>query len=173
MPIEPHHHLHISSFALLLIAMFVLGLLAIVFNFILNMRREKRREREPYNSALFREAPRRQESAGATGSSGYAPRSSSAGPAYSASPSAAAAPVYMHGSSSSDLLTGVLLGEAIAGGGRHDTTVIHDGGGYAPAPSYDPGPSCDSSPSYDSGISYDSGSSFGGGDSGGGVDISW
>jgi hypothetical protein len=70
-------------------------------------------------------------------------------PSYGAPPVAAAAPVYVHGGSSSDLLTGVLLGQALAGGGRHDTTVIHDSHS---APVYDT-PSYDPSPSFDSGIS--------------------
>jgi hypothetical protein len=81
-----------------------------------------------------------------------------------------------HGSGT-DLLTGMLIGEAISGGHHHDTAVSHDSAPrYSePAPSsYDSGSSSgfsysdsSSSSSYDSGgASYDSGSS-------GGFDASW
>jgi hypothetical protein len=181
-----HHHLHISSFALLLIAMFLLGLLALIFNFITTSRREKRRDRMDVSEASLekllreqRERLRREESASASPaasvapSASYDPRLDTAAPAPPSygyrSPPAAAAPVYVNngGNSGTDLLTGVLLGEALSGGfGHHDTIIresvpAYETPAYVPEPAYDTG-----------GISFDNGPDLddGGGDTGG-IDI--
>jgi hypothetical protein len=156
---------HISTFALFLIAMFVLGcFMAILFSFIVSMRKAKQGYAAPGD--LEARIRARQEELGGRPYE-VPPRStfSSAPGAYAAPPAMAAAPVYMHGGSSSDLFTGALLGEVLAGAGHHDTTVIHETAPVHDAPAYD------SSPSFDSGISYDSGPVCDSG--GGGVDISW
>jgi hypothetical protein len=160
----PTHHLHISSFALFLIALFVLGFMSILFAFIVSMRKAKVNTAsrgwidERMSGSSFRpSAP-----GPAPSSGGYAGHPGG----FAASPMVA--PVMMQGGSGTDLLAGVLLGEALSGGHR-DTVIVENGGGYGggyDAPAYDPGPS------FDSGISYDSGSVCDTG-GGGGVDLTW
>jgi hypothetical protein len=167
------HHIHMSTGFMFVIAFFVVGLLAVIFAFIVSLKRSK----PEYRSA--------------GGPSGYVGVASVGGgprvgpatshpsnfaPQQAASYVQAAAPVYMHGGSSSDLFTGVLLGEAMAGGfggHNHDTTVIHE----TSSPSHSAASSdssWSSSSSSDSGFSYsDSGSSFDSGSSSGGFDASW
>jgi hypothetical protein len=80
-------------------------------------------------------------------------------------PTPASAPYYGAGPSYSHndgLLTGLVLGEVLAGS-HHDTTVIHDRGGSYNSGSYD-------SAMADSGLSYSDSSSSG---SDSGIDISW
>ncbi|SHG90868.1 hypothetical protein [Bradyrhizobium erythrophlei] len=158
------HHVHISTFALFLIVLFVLGFMSILFAFIVSMRRAKV-DAARFRAARFsddyasRTTYRQSERGPAVSSGGY-----TAAPGVYASPMVA--PVMMQGASGSDLLTGVLLGEALAGGHR-DTVIVENGGGYGggyDAPAYDPGPS------FDSGISFDSGPVC---DTGGGIDLSW
>ena len=136
------HHVHISGFALFLIALFVLAFVSIVLSFIVSMWRPQR----PYGAGVFATAPPVQPvppSGAAAAGGGFVH------PAY-------VAPV-MAGSGS-DLLTGVLVGEALAGGFRGHDTVIVDRGGYYGGPAYDGGIDISDGPGRDfggGGIDFD------------------
>jgi hypothetical protein len=114
---------------------------------------------------------------GTTHSTGYTPRTvhavrpASVTPAYhSPSPSYNSAPaqqagsttIINNGNSSDGLLTGLLVGEALAGGHNHDTYVEHDVEVVHDEPVYTSGRSS----GWDSGSSSSSSSSSGGWDSG-------
>lgn len=150
------HHIHMSTGFAFIVTLFVLGLLAVIFAFIVSIRRDNARARE-HREWLNRTSDTSQSSAfrstsHGTAEPGYATNAPRAGaPGY-----AAAAPVtVMHNGGGSDLLTGMLVGSMMNnhGGGN---TYINEAPTTYEAPE-------------SSGFTYDSGSS-GGGDSGGGFD---
>jgi hypothetical protein len=157
---EPTHHLHISTPALVFGAMFVIGLVAIVFAFVRSMRQDRLDAEERMLTlrrydAMYAEArPARPSEAEVQHFMSHRPSAAMPNPG----PVGYAAPMYAH-DPMNGLVTGMLLGEALSHGHSDHTTVVHD--------SY-----VDSSPSYDSAISYsDSSSSFS--DTSGGFDASW
>jgi hypothetical protein len=102
----------------------------------------------------------------------WAPSTHYSTPATHYAPPVSPAPAYYpppsYPSHNDGLLTGLVLGEMLAGS-HHDTTVIHDhgGGGYYEGV----GGGYSDTSTYDSGVSYsDSGSSYDSGSSGG-IDI--
>jgi uncharacterized membrane protein YgcG len=174
------HHVHMSTEFMFLLAFFVIGLLAVVFAFVISLKRSKPEYLAAVNAAN-RTVYAPVGSGGISGRTAYAGSTPSApsAPVGSTQATAAgmAAPVYVHGGSSgTDMMTGVLLGSVLSGGGHHhDTTVIHDTySSPAPAaPSY----ISSSSSSSDSGgftwSSSDSSSSYSDSGSGGGFDASF
>lgn len=128
-------HVHMSTGFLFVLAIFILGFIAIVCAFVVSMRREKTaRIYARDGGGQYRAFDRGTEQSSARGGS-YA------------APMAAAAPVaVMHSDPMSGLATGLIVGSMLNGG--HHTTVVHDGG-YAP----------DYAAPSDGGFSWDSGGS--------------
>jgi hypothetical protein len=148
------HHIHISTGFMFFGGLLLLGFVWLIVWAVTTVRRDRleaeRAWRAPEPSmSMFASRADYDTARRSTPPAGYAAAAPVAAPVVQ--------PVY-HSSGGTDLLTGVLIGEALAG---HHTTVIHD-----TAPMY-----VDSSPVYvDSGFTYDSGPSC---DSGGGFDASW
>lgn len=180
----PQHHIHISTEFMVVLGLIIVTVVAIV----LAMRARRRRIDREHEIALARIKAGnvgRSPPAASSGSSGV-----SSGARYSSSGSASFAyPTYPHSqpvapqpapvNNSSDMLTGIIIGEAVSGGfgGRTETIIERD----APAAGY--ASSSDTSSSDTGGFSYDSGSSSsdtgssssdsGSSSSGGGFDASW
>jgi hypothetical protein len=159
------HHLHISGFALFLIAVFVVIFTAIVFAFIQSIKRDRR------EAEIEMERIKRGYAFGSGGRvGGISAGNTGTVPEYMrGNPNVAAAPVYAPvmapGYSGSDVALGLVAGAALGSVmSHHDTVIVDHGGGYM-APAY-------VEPAYDSGISYDSGPSYSGG-SDGGIDFSF
>ena len=133
------HHVHISTSFMLVFVMLIVGVVWAIAWAV--TRRDRYAAERVYRPVEYDTARRSTPPAGYVASAPVA------------------APVY-HSSGSSDLLTGVLIGEALSS--HHTTTVIHD-----TSPVY-----VDSSPAYvDSGFTYDSGGRYS--DSSGGFDASF
>jgi hypothetical protein len=160
------HHLHISGFALFLIAVFVIILTAVVLAFIQSVKRD-RREAEIEMERVKRGAsvPAAGYAFGSGGRVGGMSAGVGQANAYAAPVAPVYAPVMAPGYSGSDVALGLVAGAALGSVmSHHDTVIVDHGGGYM-APAY-------VEPAYDSGISYDSGPSYSGG-SDGGIDFSF
>lgn len=187
----PTHHLHISTEFMFFAAVFIVGLVSVIFAFVRSIKNDRlladaalerakalQAERERSIStrtvtpsaediAAFKalDAPGQMYDARTTRV--YPPPQHYVAPA----PYATAAPVYAH-DPITGLATGMILGSALSHH-DHSTTIIHDS-----SPSYvDSSPSYSSSSSSDSGFSYSSSdygasSSYDSGSSGG-FDASW
>lgn len=142
------HHVHISTEFLFVLAILTIGL-AWVIGWAVTTTRRDRREAERVWLAPTYDTARRSTPPAGFASGGYVQP----------------APTVVHnsGGGSSDLLTGVLIGNML--GSHHDTTVVHD-----VAPSYVDNYSSSSS---DSGFSYSDSGSSSSSDSSSGFDASY
>jgi len=170
-------HIHMSTGFLFVLALFVVGLVAVILAYRASVKRDRllaeRFEMDsdvsprPYREHLA--YPHAEPSAAdvAAFERHYAPRTAPPAPAYQTF--APVAPVYTH-DPMSGLATGMILGSALS---HHDhtTTIINND-----TPSHhsvDSSSSSSYSPSSDSGFSYDSGSSSYDSGSSGGFDASF
>jgi hypothetical protein len=165
MEIPMHNHLHISSFALMVIAAFIAFTLWLVYKLVVALTRPAE-TKIVYRDGFTGIPP----TPGATRSNPQYQSGPVGGPwATPVQPAPYMQPMYPPGyNNGNGLVEGMILGEMLAGN-REGVIVERDHSPSVP-PSYDDVPSHD-----DSGISYDSGSSSDSSSSSdsGGVDISW
>jgi hypothetical protein len=156
----PTHHLHISTGFMFVVALLIMALVTAIFVFISSMRRSKLEaelERERIKADASRPVAARRAAMSSAPRSTFTatpPPPPPMQPSYVVPPAAAPAPVYIN-NSGNELLTGVLIGEALGGGFGHRDTVIVENNTFVDAPV------------LDSGIGYDDSGIDLGGDSGG------
>lgn len=185
-----HGHIHISSGALFLIVLLVLGIIGLVIYVIRSRQRDElRREEIELERERIAKGVAMPSRFPGPGSNRYASTPAASGttmqqpqPAQGSYYGPMPMGGYPPGYNNDGLFIGLLMGEALAGGNR--TTIIEEnnGGSYSPpAPDNSPAPDAPSSGGIDfswgdnSGSSSDGGSYDGGGssDSGGGIDSSF
>lgn len=157
----PQHHVHISTEFLFVLALLFIGLAWVIGWAVTTSRRDRRAAERAW------QPPQHSMSMYASRADYDTARRSTPPVGYTSGGYVQPAPTVVHSGGSTDLLTGVLIGEALSGGhSHHDTTVTY----VDSSPSYSP-----SSDSSSSGFSYsDSSSSYSdSGSSSGGFDASW